>query len=116
VLEIRSLISLSDDDLLEQLGREVWSETSHALPATKQSLMSGAQDWLKAHLPKAKAAVCGNPVVDAIRHKSDEVTLAGTIADIFAKSLGFPVPAVVAILVLRIGLDRLCAGWIPPER
>jgi hypothetical protein len=68
---------------------------------------------MKANLPKVKDAVCGNSVVHAIREKADEVTLIGAIADIFSKSLGFPVPSVVAILVLRIGFNRLCAGRIP---
>lgn len=77
MLEVQSLIGLSEDDLLEQLGRQLWSETSHALPATRQSLKSLAREWLKTNLPEAKDAVCGNSIVDAIRRKADEVTLAG---------------------------------------
>lgn len=115
MLQAQSLINLSDDELLEQLGRELWARTSHATPATSQSLKLHAREWLKANLPKAKDAICGNAIVDAIRGKADEVTLVGAIADIFAKSLGFPVPAVVAILVIRIGLERLCANWATSE-
>jgi hypothetical protein len=113
--EVQSLVDLSDDDLLERLGRELWSQAGHATPATRQTLRLQAREWLTANLPRAKDAVCGNPVVGAIRDKADMVTLAGAIADIFAKSVGFPVPSVVAILVLRIGLSKLCADWRPKE-
>ena len=113
--EMQSLVNLSDDDLFEQLGREIWSQTSHAAPATSKSLRSFGREWLKKNLPEAKDAVCGNSVVEAIRGKADEITLIGAIADIFAKSLGFPVPSIVAILVVRIGLDRLCSNWVSSE-
>jgi hypothetical protein len=113
--ELQTLTSLSDDDLLERLGRELWSEAGHAAPATRQSLRQRAREWLRSNLPRAKVAICGNPVVNAVRDNADEVTLAGAIADILIKSTGFPVPAVVAILIARIGLNRLCTGSDPGE-
>ena len=113
--EIQSLVELSDDDLLERLGRELWSAAGHATPATRKALTLQAREWLTANLPRAKDAVCGNSVVEAIRDKADVITLAGAIADIFAKSGGFPVPSIIAILVARIGLNRLCLGWQPKE-
>jgi hypothetical protein len=111
--ELQTLAKLSDDVLLERLGRELWREAKHAGPATSKSLQKRARKWLQSNLPRAKDLICGNPVVNAIRDKADEVTLAGALADILIKSTGFPVPATVAILIARIGLDRLCAGLDP---
>jgi hypothetical protein len=111
--EIQDLVALSDDELLERLGRELWSDTAHATLPTEHLLKLRAREWLTANLPAAKNAVCDNSAVNAIRNKADEVTLAGVIADIFATSLGFPAPSVVSILVVRIGLNRLCAGSTP---
>lgn len=113
--ELQTLTNLSDDDLLERLGRELWPEAKHAAPATRKSLQKRAKEWLQSNLPRARDAICGNPVVNSIRGKADEVTLAGAIADILIKSTGFPVPAVVAILIARIGLNRLCAGSDPAK-
>jgi hypothetical protein len=106
--QIDTLVGLTDDELLQRLGRVIWEQSSHANPATPRSLTSEAKQWLKENLPKARSNICGNPIVDALRKKSDEIALIGAIADVFTKSLGFPVPAIVAILTVRIGLDRLC--------
>lgn len=109
-LELENLMSQTDDDLLEKLGRELWEKSAHAGPGTKGSLQQLAKEWVKSNLPAMKAAICGNPIVLKIRDKSDEVTLVTAIADIFLKTLSFPVPSVVAVLIVRIGLDRLCTS------
>jgi len=114
--DIKSMNAQSDDELLEELGRELWKQRSHATPPSPKSLQSEAKAWLRQNLPKAKDGVCGNSIVSALRNNSDEVSLIAAIADIFANTLGFPAPSAVAILVFRIGLDKLCAGWKPAEQ
>ena len=113
--DIQTLLSLPDDELLAQLGEELWKQSAHAAPATPQGLRAEARAWLKANLPKAREAVCGSSIAAAFRENRDVIALAGAMADLFAASLGFPAPSVVAILVVRIGLDRLC-GEREPER
>jgi hypothetical protein len=115
VNDVQMLFTLPDDELLERLGEELWGQSTHATPATPQGLRAEARAWLKANLPKAREAVCSSSIAAAFRENRNEIALAGGIADLFAASLGFPAPSVVAILIVRIGLDRLC-GEREPER
>lgn len=102
-------VALSDEELLTQLGLELWRQTSHAAPPSKRALKANATAWLAGKLPKIREALCGNETVLAIRANANQVALAGAIADALSAALGIPAASTVAILITRMGLDRLCA-------
>jgi hypothetical protein len=106
-------VALTDEELLTQLGRELWDQTSHAVPPSNRELRSNAKGWLAARRPKFREALCSNESVLAIRENANQVALAGAIADVLSTALGIPAASTVAILITRMGLDRLCAEEVP---
>ena len=110
MVSVQKLQELTDEDLLEALGKELWKQGDHAKADTPEESRRRGKDWLAANMAAIRDATCGNSIVEAIREKTDEVALATALADIFLKSLGSPVPAIVGVLIARIGLDKLCGS------
>jgi general stress protein 26 len=106
-------VQVTDEDLLERLGRELWSQTSHAAPPHRRVLQDNAKRWLRGNLPTLRKAVCGNDTVQAVRANANPVTLAAAVADVLASVIGIPATGTVAVLITRIGLDKLCAEEAP---
>jgi hypothetical protein len=112
--DLETLLALPDEQLLERLGAEVWQEGQHAFPATPKRLREEATAWLSRNRTKIRTAVCGHPGVRAVQQNADSVVLVGAILDVLAVMGGIPAPSVVAILIARIGLNRLCGASAAP--
>lgn len=114
--DVSTLMALSDEQLLERLGAEIWKEGRHAFPATPARLRKEATRWLSRNRTKIRTAVCNHPGVKAVQQNADRVVLAGAILDILAATKGVPAPSVVAILVTRMGLNQFCGASPTPDR
>lgn len=107
--------SLSEQDLLIRLGKELTADEQRALPLSTQELIERANNWLDVKTTQMRGVVCSNVNVKKYVSDSDYEKLLTTIADLIASVCG-GVPAInVSALLIKRGLKKLCAQeWKVP--
>ena len=103
------LLDGSVDPLLIRLADDVVEGAG--LLAPERRLMLGYV-WLKAQRDWLRELICKNPRIRALRQESATslAELAAAIADLLAAFLHRAAAATVAMLLVTIGLERLCRG------
>lgn len=107
--DLDRLITLDDDALLEQLGRDLLGDGPGFGPSDFERRIRFAQTWLSERQDELRRILCG----DLRRRLEDNGGLdllqdAAAIADALASMHGKPTANIVAVLVLRRGLGKLC--------
>lgn len=104
------LIELEEEDLLEKLGTELVG--FQAVPLTAKQLRQLAQNWFRANSQKISDQICTSKKIYSLANgsrKSKELVLA--ICDLII-SIQFGVsPLLVAVLVVKVGLDKICQSY-----
>ena len=111
-MEIEEVLTLSEDKLLEQLGKELFP--FQAIPRTPQELQKIGQAWLYSNINIIKDKVCNSENVRSlVERQSDEQDLILVLAD-FISALSFGIsPVVLSALLLKLGIKNLCSNlWI----
>ena len=106
-LQLGRLLTLDEQELLTELGRQV-SPQMHGLdPAL---LVAIAQAWLQDRWVALREATCSSDAVRSARSAlaSDEAVVVSAVADAVSSLASGPAAAVAAVLIVRYGLDRLC--------
>ena len=111
----KDLLALSLDELLERLGEDLGvplaPRDGHHPSAAE--LRQRARDWVARRWTNLREKVCGNLTIQALR--SDNSLLVVELATLIAANRWLPEvqASYAAAIVLKIGLDRLCAGQDP---
>ena len=106
-----SLLDLSDEQLLESLGRE-------------GQLEGFPEDWIRSGRKKYQAAVkgsqeaiCSNKTIESLctnRNAIDATHLVCAIADVLVHLSLAPVPAAtISVLIVHQGLHKFCTAFWP---
>jgi hypothetical protein len=104
--DIRSKLDLSDQDLLTYIGRDL--QGREAFPPSPQELITRAEKWLQAQLPKIQGTVCNNTQIEEFCRGDVNVDVIAALASVVAQ-LYLPVdPVAVSVLLARRGLKSLC--------
>jgi hypothetical protein len=106
--QVASLLDLDEAELLVRLADEVVLGVGPLDPDRKRSV---AQAWIDAQRERLRAAICGDLRIRVLRETAsdDRVDLAAAVADLAATVTGKLAAATVAVLMVRTGLDNLCA-------
>lgn len=100
---------MDDDELFEELGRSLLGEGSGMGEQDDEHYALFGRKWFKDKLPELRERLCGNKAVKTTAKTSAAVDLA-TVGDALASMFGHPTFSIVAVLVMRTGLHKLCAG------
>lgn len=107
--EIRELLQKDDNELFVLIGEQLTGDQLGTLPLTPRQLAIRGKEWLSSNLTQIRPPLCSNQAVKAIRDKADSVALVCAIIDVVAKFCGVVSPVTVAVIILRVGLGRVCA-------
>ena len=114
VERIQYLATLSDDELLQQLGGALFEQEQGgdlARPRTLTELVERANAWLKDQSEDIADKVCGNAELRDLveKHSTDKTRIAIVLSDVFFTAhTGLPA-ATLAEIVFRSGVSRCCA-------
>src|SRR5919108_884679 len=109
--EFQRLSSKSLEDLYEELGRVTLTPGYREHPPTKLLAVQQGKSFVSGHLEKLKAKICGEWHYCSKRSTYVNVqSLAYAITPLVSSVAGVPASTaiIVAILLLRVGLDGLC--------
>jgi len=117
--EVAQALSQSTDDLLVELGTSLASRQLHrTFSASRKDLIEQASGWLEANRIQISGLVCGSGRVKSLA-RQDVATHELIVAvcgglDLGAHLLGGVPVVTVAVLIVRLGLHRLCSDiWEP---
>lgn len=97
-------LALSDDDLLASIGESLVGRS--ALPRSRAELMALGRAWFEANLHKIRKVVC--PHAPQLLKETNIEKLVTVIADMLAAAFFSVAPVTVAVLVVRVGVEKLC--------
>jgi hypothetical protein len=98
------LLALSDDDLLASIGESLVGRS--ALPRSRAELIALGSAWFQANLSKIRELVC--PHAPQLLKETNLEKLVTTIADMLAAAFFSVAPVTVAVLIVRVGVEKLC--------
>ncbi len=103
--EASELMILNFEELLEKLGDEISGD--NFFPLSKNQKIKEAKKWLDKKLPLLKQEICNNQTLKDILN-GDEIVLAALTADVIATKWHLNSPVTIAVLVVKIGLKKIC--------
>lgn len=108
---LRQFAGYDEDELLAELGAWRLGETLGIRPGDFGRYARLGRRWLDEHAGELRALLCGHEKVIAVRAvvQRDEAVELATVADVLVQAYGQLPAALVALIVVRRGLDRLCA-------
>ena len=109
-IELLKLVSQEEDSLFEMIGASLSQEEIGLLPKSRKSLIRIGKNWWENNKVKILSLICKNRAslrLDEAFNK-DEVQLILAIADLIAGFIIGVSPFVVASLVIKLGIDRIC--------
>jgi hypothetical protein len=108
------LLAQSEDELYEQLGRQLQRGTLGARERSPEESREYARSWFARRHTDLAAAICPTQVVRtylASKRIQDRILLAAAIADLITAIFkGIPATT-VAVLIVKEGLESLCGSY-----
>jgi len=104
-------------DLLASLGAQLDAER-HAAPPPREHHQALARQWLDAHGPEFGQRIRAAKTVRRYLHRGgsrNALPLAATVAGCIAPVCDDAAPGVVAVLLVKLGLDHLCEESAGPQ-
>jgi len=109
VAQIARLEGLSEDDLMSLLGREVLSKGVGADQASDEEKVEVGKNFFAEHRAELKRRLCGSGFrAQFSKERYGKMELYAAIADAVSTMFTGIALAVVAVLIVREGLDGLC--------
>lgn len=102
--EIESILAATDDELMASLGEMLGGGASR--DTDPKSSRARAEAWLRRNHERLRSAVCGR--LDS-HEFGDAVVDIAAVADLFATMLSKPMAFTVAAILLKRGIQTLCA-------
>ncbi len=96
------------DELYAQLGELLIGQSLGVGPRGRRNVIREGEQWLDKHLTRLSAVLCGHPVLEPLRGDNS-----GDLSDLVLLLPAFAKPSdafgfVVAALIVRRGVSRLC--------
>ena len=111
------MAGLSEDDLLELIGKDITANERGALGLSTKQLIERANRWLKANLEDLKTRICGNATVRVCLESGDNTALIGAVSSLIENVCVGTSASPVAILLCRRGIGHLCeTEWKKPAQ
>jgi len=115
---IRAMLEMSLDDLYAEVGREYASAQGQLLPKPPHRYVQIAKAWLSERREQLRAEICGSERVRKMLREPrgyDRVLLASAVTDLVAGIVTGVAPATVAVLLVKEGVETLCAAAGEPH-
>lgn len=111
----REAVELDLDELFQLLGSEL-SSSRGAFDKGDSTRALSARDWLTARRSQLASVVCTDGIRNVWRQPGDRVQLCLALSDLIAAFCTGVSPFVVAAIIMKIGVGKLC-GWdvLTPE-
>jgi hypothetical protein len=107
--EVASLSGLTEDELLERLGTLLLGDGPGFGPSDWDRKARFARDWLQRTHDDLRRDICGDMATRLkLRHTFESLEDVAAVADALAAALGRPTANIVAVILVRNGLDKLC--------
>jgi hypothetical protein len=103
---------LSDDELYETLGRSLLGSGLGAGVQGDDHYRTFGRDWFNAKLPEIRKKLCGNPTVKAANAPWSAVDASAVAVALTSMCNGHPTDVILALVVIRFGLSRLCGEHV----
>ncbi|MEA2218368.1 MAG: hypothetical protein QOJ35_994 [Solirubrobacteraceae bacterium] len=108
-LSVQQALELDDEALLEELGAWLLGDGPGFGPSDVDRKIRFAQSWLTEQRDVLRRRICGDVHANLKAGDAYEAMIeAATLADAVAAALGRPPANIVAVILLKRGLDRLC--------
>lgn len=102
------------DELFVALGEEVLSSSRMGASVSQEQKYNLGRNWFESHFIEIKSVVCSNNVVKDLADKSDTAALVTALTPLLGFSTTATAMSVVATLLIRIGIRRVCSEqWRP---
>ncbi len=106
--QLGEYLALDEDELLVLLGGELLGSGPGFGPSEDDHRAGFARRWLDSTLEDLRELLCGEIWESMRGNRGTMIENAATIADALAAMLGHATANIVAVILLRRGLDRLC--------
>jgi hypothetical protein len=103
-----SLLTLSEQELLARLGKELAADELHAIPLSTEELIERAHVWVDAKTNILRATICPNSTVRSYFVESENWKLFTAIIDLVASIAVGVSPVTLSALLIKRGLKNLC--------
>ena len=110
------LLAMDTGDLLAHLGAQL-DAGRHLTPPPREHLQALAREWLDSRGPLFAQRIRAAKTVRRYLHRGgsrNALPLAAAVADCIAPVCDDAAPGVVAVLLVKLGLDDLCEGSAGP--
>lgn len=108
-IELSTVVTLSEEDLLEKIGSELLSDRKHAAPPGRTHLVERGRKWLQTKYSSLQSTVCGaRNVREYVQVESNDQKLILAVAELIISICGVVSPITVATLLVKRGLACLC--------
>lgn len=101
--------NLTEDDLLELIGRDLSEKRRRMLPIPRSKLIKLARAWIDSKTSELREAVCNSVAVRDLVNNSDSAQLATAIVDLIAGMCTGVSPMTVAYLLIKRQIKVLCS-------
>jgi hypothetical protein len=105
-MQLQDYIDLTEPELYVVLGRDL--SAGHALPSSPDEASRVGRNVFIGALPLIRQVVCGNSAVASIRDETTVLRLATRLVDLLTPLFGTPPVFSIAVLIAKMGLDKLC--------
>jgi hypothetical protein len=115
---VEQLWPLSDDELFARLGRSLMQDGHDMSPNDDDGHRRFGVGWFRRHYADLRRHICGDERLDVVtRHSAADRTVdAITVQQILSNFAEYSTnAALIAVLVVRLGLSSLCAGYPDPD-
>lgn len=103
-----SIAKKSEAELFAELGDEILGRGRMGMPVPERQKEEVGRAWFKSNLGKIKETVCGNKLIEDLATGSDTAAFITAAAPLFGFASTTGGTLLVAALVCRIGLRRIC--------
>jgi hypothetical protein len=107
-LTLTEAVNLDEEELFEALGAWLLGSGPGFGPSDAERTTRFASAWLENQLDDLRRALCGDVLANLKGGGFDLLTDGAAVADTIAATLGRPPANLVAVILLRRGIHRLC--------
>jgi hypothetical protein len=108
--EVSTYLIGTEDDAYAAVGRSLVPPGRDFSPSDVKRLVDIGRAWFTNNVAELRQTICDDPRIFAVHNMTDRdaTKLFLVIMDVLAAKDGWPPPATVSALIVKIGIDRIC--------
>ena len=107
-----NILAMNEEELFARLGGEILADSRMGLSLSKAQKHAFGRDWFRKHIGQIKKAVCHSKLIEDLAAEGDTASLVVAIGPLLGFSASGAAIAIIAVLIVRIGVRRICAdAW-----